>query len=190
MMQQAINKLKDQLTTVAHRLQMAFTLGRTSTSVDDSGVIRMVQVLLGYNQIGDNTNIMQQYGFASNLPIGSDVAILCVNGNRSVRVLLGSNHQSYTIKNIGDGSVALYDMFGNQVVLSETGINMTDFSGNSITTTAAIVKVHAKKAYQWDANGYGQRITSTGGSNYTIDNYVTGATVTTTNHTIAPPGPP
>lgn len=187
---QTIQKLKQQLTTVAHRLQMVFTLARTSTEVNDSGVIRLVQGLLGYNQIGDNTNIMQQYGFASNLPIGTDVAVVCVNGNRSVRVILGSNHQSYTIKNLGNGSVALYDMFNNKIVLSSTGISLTDLTGNSIITTPTSVKVHAVKSYQWDVQGYGQRITWTSGSNYTIDNYVTGATVTTNNHPIAPPGPP
>lgn len=189
-MMQAINRLKDQLRTVAHRLQLVFTLGRTSTAVNDSGVIRMVQALLGYNQLGDNTNIMQQYGFASNIPIGADIAVLCVNGDRSVRVIIGSNHQSYTIKNLGNGSVALYDMFRNQIVLSSTGIAMTDFSGNSIVTTSNFLKVHAAKQYQWDVQGYGQRITWSGGSAYVIDNYVTGATVTTNNHAIDPPGPP
>ena len=50
-------------------------------------------------------------------------------------------------------------------------------------------KVHGLKSYSWDVNGYGTKVTYTGGSSFTIDNYVTGASVTTTNHSWVPPGP-
>lgn len=52
------------------------------------------------------------------------------------------------------------------------------------------VRVHGGTVYEWDVHGYGQKITWNGGNNYTIDNYVTGAVITTNNHPIAPPGPP
>jgi phage gp45-like len=173
-----------------HRVQHVIGVGRTSTAVTDSGVIRTVQALLGANQVKDNIPVMQHYGFASNPPANSDVAVLSINGDRSVAQIIGSNHQSYGIRNMGNGSVALYDMFGNTVVLSSTGISLTDLTGNSVNMTAAGIKVHGKTCYEWDVNGYGQKITWTGGSNWTIDNYTTGATVTTNTHAISPPGPP
>jgi len=57
----------------------------------------------------------------------------------------------------------------------------------STQVTVPDVKIHAGTSYAWDVNGYGQRITWTGGVNYTIDNYMTGAVVTTNNHPLAQP---
>lgn len=59
-----------------------------------------------------------------------------------------------------------------------------------VDVNALGVKVHAGTVYEWDVHGYGQKITWTGGANYTIDNYTVGAVITTNNHSIAPPGPP
>jgi hypothetical protein len=49
------------------------------------------------------------------------------------------------------------------------------------------IETHAKYSHVQDVHGYGQKITWTGGSNYTIDNYVIGATITTNNLPINPP---
>lgn len=59
-----------------------------------------------------------------------------------------------------------------------------------INPSTGAVRVHANSVYEWDVHGYGQKITWTGGANYTIDNYTIGATITTNNHSISPPGPP
>ncbi len=42
-------------------------------------------------------------------------------------------------------------------------------------------------SYSWDVGGYGQRITKTGSNTWKIDNYVTGAVVTTNTLPINPP---
>ena len=65
-----------------------------------------------------------------------------------------------------------------------------DLNSNTATVFAPHVKVHAGISYSWDVNGYGQKVTWTGGENYTIDNYVTGAIVTTNTHPIDPPEAP
>lgn len=52
------------------------------------------------------------------------------------------------------------------------------------------VRVHAGTVYEWDVHGYGQKIQWMGGANYTITNYTLGATVSTVNAAINPPGPP
>lgn len=59
-----------------------------------------------------------------------------------------------------------------------------------INPTTGGVRVHGATVYEWDVQGYGQKITWTGGANYTIDNYSIGAVITTNNHNISPPGPP
>ena len=186
MLTQCMNDIR----RLSHQVQLLFGRGRTSTAVTDSGVIRTVQANLGYNQVRDNFPIAQHYGLASNPPANTDIIVAFINGDRSNGVAIAENNQTYALKNLGNGSVALYDMFGNTVVLSSTGISLTDLTGNSVNMTAAGIKVHGKTCYEWDVNGYGQKITWTGGSNWTIDNYTTGATVTTNTHAISPPGPP
>jgi hypothetical protein len=56
-----------------------------------------------------------------------------------------------------------------------------------VRVQAEDIESHAKHSYVWDVNGYGQKITHTGGNAYTIDNYVTGAVITTNNLPINPP---
>ena len=59
-----------------------------------------------------------------------------------------------------------------------------------INPTTQAVRVHGGTVYEWDVQGYGQKITWTGGKNYTIDNYNADAIVTTNSHNTSPPGPP
>lgn len=73
---------------------------------------------------------------------------------------------------------------------SDDGSVVVDVSGDRVKVSAPNVKVHAGVSYSWDVHGYGQKITWTGGSNYTIDNYTIGANITTNNHNIAPPEAP
>lgn len=75
-------------------------------------------------------------------------------------------------------------------IRTDDGTVHIDVAPNLVTVFAPNVKVHAGLSYSWDVNGYGQKITWTGGTNYTIDNYVTGAVVTTNNHPIDPPESP
>lgn len=189
-MMRTLELLRKEVSRISHALLVLFAYGRTTTAVNDSGLIRTVQGQFGPGQVKDNIPMVQHYGFASNPPVGADFAYGCVNGNRSVAAIIASNHQNYIIKNLGNGSVALYDMFGNEVILSSTGISMTDLTGNSVNMTSGGVHVHSPKSYAYDVNGYGQRITSTGSGNITIDNYTTGATVTTNTHPIDPPAIP
>ena len=62
-----------------------------------------------------------------------------------------------------------------------TALVSVDSQGNAI--------VHGLKSFAWDVNGYGTKVTYNGGSAFTIDNYMTGATVTTNTHAWTPPGP-
>lgn len=64
---------------------------------------------------------------------------------------------------------------------------ITVHSPTKVTIDAPTVKVHATQHWKLDVFGYGQMISNDGSGNITIDNYVTGAVVTTTNHAYSPP---
>lgn len=77
--------------------------------------------------------------------------------------------------------------------VSASAVQLRSDDGTSfveLNPAAQSVHVHAGKIYSWDVQGYGQKITWTGGSNYTIDNYTIGAVITTSNHNINPPVTP
>jgi phage gp45-like len=190
MSEKLISICLNEIRRLRRQITLALSRGRTTTPVNDSGLVRVVQGNLGINQIVDDIPLVQQYGFASNPPVGTDFFMGCLAGDRSNGAITATNNQTYILKNLGNGSVALYDMFGNKVVLSSVGFSLTDFSGNSVVSSSAGIKVHGASCYEWDVNGYGQKITWTGGTSWTIDNYTTGATVTTNTHAINPPGPP
>lgn len=72
---------------------------------------------------------------------------------------------------------------------SADGATCVEVAPGKITLTAADVVVHASHSYAEDVNGYGQKTTFAGGSNFNIDKYTAGAAVTTTEHGWTPPGP-
>jgi phage baseplate assembly protein V len=65
---------------------------------------------------------MVEYGFTSNPPDGSDAICLSMAGDRNNTVVIATNHQSYRMKNLGSGEVAIYDLHGQSVYLTATGI--------------------------------------------------------------------
>lgn len=68
---------------------------------------------------------------------------------------------------------------------SAEGIEVS--SPTAITVRAPNVRVHASHSYAQDVDGYGQRITHTGGNNFQIDTYTDGAAINTTEHGWSPP---
>lgn len=161
------------LTAAINRLyrQVLLMIGRGRlTLTDDSGVVQYDQVRLGENELRDNVPNVQQYGFSSNPPVGTDAILAFIAGDRSNGCIIATNNQTYRIKNLMQGGVAVYDMYGNKIIMDQTGIRL-----NSPISFAS------------DVNGYGQRITYNGGASWTIDSYTIGATVTTNSHAINPP---
>jgi hypothetical protein len=87
--------------------------------------------------------------------------------------------QPRTLENVSTTSVQLRDESGNTYVeIAPDGVARIN---------ATTVQVHASGSYQWDVDGYGTKVTANGDGNYTIDNYVTGAIVTTNENPINPP---
>lgn len=105
----------------------------------------------------------------------------------------GSPPSSSRLHDLSDG-IAIVGLRSNPRALeniSTTAAQLRSDDGTTfIEVSGPAVKIHGGTVYEWDCHGYGQKITWTGGVNYTIDNYTTGAVVTTNTHAIQPPGPP
>lgn len=94
------------------------------TSVNDGGNVQIVQVKLNPQEVKDAPRLAE-YGFSSSPPIGSDMVMVCLAGNRSNGVVVATNHQSSRIKGLSTGEVAVYDNKGQSIRLTSEGIVIT-----------------------------------------------------------------
>lgn len=92
------------------------------TAIDDSGPVQVVQVQLGGDELKDDTPNVQHYGFASSPPPGTDVVVVFIAGERTNGAIVATNHQDSRLRNLLVGDVALYDLRGQVVKLSDLGI--------------------------------------------------------------------
>ncbi|HIC8722683.1 TPA: phage baseplate assembly protein domain-containing protein [Enterobacter ludwigii] len=130
------------------RIQMAVSIGRI-TATSDSGPIQKLQVQTPLEVRGD-TPRMSDFGFSSGLPVGSDVVVAFLGGDRSSGVIIASNHQSYRQSGLNPGETIIYSQWGQLVKLTETGITIdaagqpVDVVNSTVVTITASEEVIAK----------------------------------------------
>lgn len=131
-------------------------------------------------QVGDqgvclaaNAYLGQMAGFTT------ETATLTNPGNLSALVFFPIGNKTFEASENPDAAI-LYGPDGAIIRDTENTVHIkVDGQGNVI--------IWGAKSLSTDVNGYGQRITHTGGTSWRIDNYKTGATVTTVDHAINPP---
>lgn len=116
-----MNDPTNALERIFRKLQMMLGVARVQT-VNDSGLSQMLQIQFSTKEIRDNTIRVSDYGFTSNPKPGCQTIFLCVAGDRSNGVVIGTNDESARKKNLQPGEVAIYDDLGQSVYLTRTGI--------------------------------------------------------------------
>jgi phage gp45-like len=101
-----------------------FALGRSTLNVNDSGAVQTVQAQLDALSIRDNIPILYHHGFFSAPPIGSDLHVAFLDGDRSKAVVIASNHQSYRMTGAAPGDAGLFAQ-GQTIHLTSGGIAIT-----------------------------------------------------------------
>ncbi len=81
----------------------------------------MAQVTVNDLETIDKVPVVQAFGFASNPPNGSDVALVFVGGDRSNGVVVATNSQKYRVRNLAPGESAIYTQDGKQIYLTADG---------------------------------------------------------------------
>lgn len=147
----------DQVERIWRRVLLLVGRGRV-TLVDDSGAVQFMQARLDSSSLKDGIPRLAEYGFQSNPPVGSDVTVLFMAGNRSDGVVIACGHQTYRMRGLADGEVAISDDKGQHVYLSAAGIRV---QGNnlpiqvdtmsSVTVNAASAKVSCSGDIELDA---------------------------------------
>lgn len=113
--------------------------------------------------------------------LGGGTANLTPRANLTALVFIPCANAAWTVANPNQ-----------RVVQGPQGVVIKDTAGNAIieVDNEGNVVVHGLKSYSWDINGYGQRITFTGGNTFRQDTYTTGAILNTVSHDWTPPGVP
>ncbi len=110
-----------QIAGLMQRKGTHFALGRSTLNVNDSGAVQTVQAQLDALSIRDNIPILYHHGFFSAPPIGADLHVAFLDGDRSKAVVVASNHQSYRMTGAAPGDAGLYAQ-GQTIHLTAGGI--------------------------------------------------------------------
>ena len=126
------------LSRIWRRVQLFVGRGRVTTSNDDQ-TVQKLQVRLGALETRDGTPRLAEFGFTSRPPIGSDVIVVFVSGDRSNGVAIATGHQQSRPTGLQEGEAMVYDLWGKKIYFTKDGgivvdAKDTDVAVNNATT--------------------------------------------------------
>jgi len=115
---------------IDYRRRIANLLGvGRLTVLDDTGPTQLVQTDEGafvpgepVKKLSDRVPRIFEFGFTSYPPMKSEVILCRLGGNRSLQIVIGTNHQPSRPRDLKEGDAAIYDVRGARIWLSEDGI--------------------------------------------------------------------
>ena len=125
--------MNQNLKKAAGRIAGMLGIGRI-TSQKDSGEIQQAQYQTPLEVA--SAPRMADFGFSSGLPVGTDVVIAFIGGDRSSPVIIASNHQGYRRTGLNEGETAIYNKWAMEVLLTEKGV-FIDAKGKDVEVNNA-----------------------------------------------------
>lgn len=89
--------------------------------VDDTRKLQSLQVSLLADEVRDDVERVQQYGFTSHPHPGAEAVAVCVAGNRDHALVIAVDDRRYRLTGLAAGEVALYTDEGDKIVLKRGG---------------------------------------------------------------------
>lgn len=118
---------------LALRIASMLGVGRI-TAMNDSGDTQSVQYQTPLEVA--SANRLAEFGFSSGLPVGTDVVLAFLGGDRSNPVVIATNHQGYRHADLQSGETVMYNQWGLHIKLTEKGI-VIDAKGQDVTVNNA-----------------------------------------------------
>lgn len=122
------------LRQLGRRVAMMIGLGKI-TGYGDAGGIQKLQYQTPL-EVRSDTPRMAEFGFSSGLPVGTDVVLAYLGGDRSSAVIVASNNQQYRQSGLKSGETLIYNQWGMFVKLTENGIEV-EAKGKPVTVDNA-----------------------------------------------------
>lgn len=90
-------------------------------AVNDSGAIQELQIKALAGETMGRVPRVQEFGFASNPPVGSEAIVVALGGNRENLVVIATDNRQVRFKNLASGEMAIYTDDGTYLVLKKAG---------------------------------------------------------------------
>lgn len=115
------------------------TVGQGWASLlDDTDFVQRLQVIEGVladgQRVIDNVPNYQNFGFSSVPPLGSDILMVRLAGDRSMSFVVGVLHRDSRLRNLSPGDSAQYDVRGQKITITSEGIEI-DGAGLDLPVT-------------------------------------------------------
>jgi phage baseplate assembly protein V len=110
--------------------------GRITTG-NDAASVQMHQVKLGPDEIKDDIPRLAEFGLTSMPPVGSDVVVLFLGGDRSNGAIVATGHQASRPKGLQVGETMLYCQDGKSIYLTASGGVVVEAKGQDVTVNNA-----------------------------------------------------
>ena len=123
----------DQFRHIANRIASMLGVGRV-TAMQDGGGTQSVQYQTPLEVA--SAHRLAEFGFSSGLPVGTDVVLAFLGGDRSNPVVIATNHQGYRHSDLSPGETVMYNQWGLYIQLTENGISI-DAKGQDVTINNA-----------------------------------------------------
>jgi phage baseplate assembly protein V len=121
--------------TAGARNRIGLIIGRCILrAVNDAGGVQLVQAQLLADELQDDMERIQQYGYTSVPLPGAEGVAVFAGGNRDHGLVIAVEDRRYRLKGLKGGEVALYDDLGHKVHLTRDGI-VIDGAGQQVTIT-------------------------------------------------------
>ncbi|WP_404680410.1 phage baseplate assembly protein domain-containing protein [Raoultella terrigena] len=123
----------NQFRKIANRIASMLGVGRV-TAMQDTGGTQLVQYQTPLEVA--SAHRLAEFGFSSGLPVGTDVVLAFLGGDRSNPVVIATNHQGYRHSDLSPGETVMYNQWGLYIQLTEAGISI-DAKGKDVTVNNA-----------------------------------------------------
>ncbi|NBI12619.1 phage baseplate assembly protein V [[Haemophilus] felis] len=110
-------KLQEKINNTLYDVRLAFR--GVLNLVKSADNIQKVQVSGLAEETLQDVEFMQQFGFTSVPPAGTQVVVLPVGGKTTHSIVIATENGSFRVKNLQGGEVAVYDQSGSTIILKQ-----------------------------------------------------------------------
>ncbi|WIO40969.1 phage baseplate assembly protein [Klebsiella electrica] len=132
-----------QFRNFTNRIASMLGVGRI-TAMKDSGSTQSVQYQTPLEVA--TAHRLAEFGFSSGLPVGTDVVLAFLGGDRSNPVVIATNHQGYRYSDLSPGETVMYNQWGMNVLLTENGVFIDAKGKNVEINNATTVTINATES--------------------------------------------
>lgn len=127
------------------RGRVRLMVGRALVSlIDDKKAIQTLQLQALADEVLDDVERVQEYGFTSVPKRGAEAVMVCLGGERSAGLVIATDDRRYRVKSLKEGEVCIYTDEGDTIQLLR-GRKIAVTSGGTVAIKAPKVSVETSE---------------------------------------------